>query len=100
MTGAQIPQRDWTEWRRAMHRQPELGFNEHLTAKNIADCLQSIGVETHTVIGGTGVVGVITRGQSRHAIGLRADIDALPIPKDVTSSINIGFDKLRFLAPA
>jgi len=79
MTSAQIPQRDWTEWRRAMHRQPELGFSEHLTAKNIADCLQSMGVETHTGIGGTGVVGIITRGQSSRAIGLRADIDALPI---------------------
>lgn len=62
-----------------MHRKPELGFQEHETANKIADRLKAMGIETHTGIGKTGVLGVIKRGNSGQSLGLRADIDAIPI---------------------
>jgi hippurate hydrolase len=66
-------------FRRDLHAHPELGFAEHRTAANIADALRELGLEVHTGIGGTGVVGVLKAGSSDRAIGLRADMDALPI---------------------
>lgn len=70
------------EWRQHLHRHPELAFEEHTTAAYIADKLSSFGVdEIVTGLGKTGVVGVI-RGRSvasGKVVGLRADIDALPI---------------------
>ena len=62
-----------------MHRRPELGFREVKTAKKIVDRLEEMGIEVHSGVGKTGVVGVITRGNSGRSIGLRADIDAIPI---------------------
>ncbi|MGI9202746.1 MAG: M20 aminoacylase family protein [Woeseiaceae bacterium] len=79
MTAAKPTAQDWANWRRDMHRQPELGFQEFETAKRIADELETLGIETHTGIGRTGVVGVIKRGNSKRSLGLRADIDAIPI---------------------
>ena len=69
-----------TEWRHDIHARPELGFQEFRTSKLIADRLSEFGIdEVVTGVGGTGVVGII-RGQGEgEAIGLRADIDALPI---------------------
>ncbi len=69
-------------WRRDFHRHPELGFAVDATAAKVAGLLQDFGVDdVHTGIGGTGVVGVIRRGDagSTPSIGLRADMDALPI---------------------
>jgi amidohydrolase len=63
--------------RRALHQQPELGFQEFKTAKLIADTLGSIGVEARTGVGGTGVIADI--GHGTPTIALRADMDALPI---------------------
>jgi hippurate hydrolase len=71
--------KNWIAWRRDIHRHPELGFGEERTAEMVAKRLRGFGIETHTGIGGTGVVGVLKRGSSERAIGLRADIDALPI---------------------
>ena len=68
-----------TEWRRDFHRHPEMGFEETRTSRLIAERLNDFGLEVHTGIGGTGVVGVLRSGTSNRAIGLRADIDALPI---------------------
>lgn len=68
-----------TEWRRDFHRHPELGFEEVRTSRLIAERLTGFGLEVHVGIGGTGVVGVLRRGASNRAVGLRADIDALPI---------------------
>jgi len=65
-------------WRREFHRRPEIGFQETRTAARIAELLRSWGIEVHTGIGGTGVVGVV-RGTGGVAIGLRADMDALPM---------------------
>jgi len=67
-------------WRRGFHAAPELAFEVTNTAARVADLLREFGVdEVHTGIGQTGVVGVIRRGRSNRAIGLRADMDALPI---------------------
>ena len=70
---------DWIGWRQDIHKHPELGFGEQRTAGVIAEMLDRFGIETHTGIGRTGVVGVLCRGNSKRSIGLRADIDALPI---------------------
>jgi metal-dependent amidase/aminoacylase/carboxypeptidase family protein len=73
-----------TAWRRDLHAHPELLFDVHRTAASVADKLKAFGCdEVVTGIGRTGVVGVI-RGRKQPAaggrvIGLRADMDALPI---------------------
>jgi amidohydrolase len=64
-------------WRRSIHRHPELGFREHRTAELILEALEAAGVPCEAGIGGTGVVGRLGRGHP--AVGLRADMDALPI---------------------
>ena len=65
--------------RHDIHAHPELGFAEHRTARIIADALREAGLEVHEGIGGTGVVGVLRAGNGPRTIGLRADMDALPI---------------------
>ncbi len=65
--------------RRDIHRHPELAFDEHRTAALVADRLSRWGYEVTTGLGGTGVVGRLVRGSSERRIGLRADMDALPI---------------------
>ena len=72
------------EWRHAIHRQPELGFEETRTAATVASLLDEWGFDTHRGIGGTGVVGVLRRGSSDRMIGLRADMDALLIAEQNT----------------
>lgn len=66
-------------WRRDIHKHPELGFKEERTSTLVADLLDDFGLEVHRNIGTTGVVGVLRSGTSNRAIGLRADMDALPI---------------------
>ena len=68
--------------RRDIHMHPELGFEEHRTSKVVADRLREWGVEVHTGIAGTGVVGVLRSGAGRRTIGLRADLDALPLQEE------------------
>jgi len=72
---------DMTAWRQDIHAHPELGLQEHRTSALVQDLLRSFGVdEVVTGIAQTGVVGVIRgRTDSGRAIGLRADMDALPI---------------------
>ncbi len=65
--------------RRDIHRHPELAFDEHRTSALVAARLREWGYEVSTGVGGTGVVGRLTRGTSGRRIGLRADMDALPI---------------------
>ena len=67
-----------------LHAHPELGFTEHRTAGVVAEKLKAYGAdEIHTGIGGTGVVGLIKgKGDSARRIGLRADMDALPITEE------------------
>ncbi len=70
---------DMQAWRHDFHAHPELGFNEYRTASRVAELLESFGLEVHQGIGGTGVVGILQRGNATRSIGLRADMDALPI---------------------
>ena len=66
-------------WRRDIHAHPEIAFEEHRTAQLVAEKLREFGLEIETGIAGTGVVGTLTKGRGNRAIGLRADLDALPI---------------------
>ncbi len=66
-------------WRRDIHAHPELGFEEVRTADFVAEKLESFGLQVHRGIGRTGVVGVLREGNETRSIGLRADMDALPI---------------------
>jgi hippurate hydrolase len=68
-----------TDWRRDIHAHPELGFHENRTADLVASRLESFGIEVHRGIGRTGLVGVLRSGDGKGRIGLRADMDALPI---------------------
>jgi amidohydrolase len=65
--------------RHDIHRHPELGFNEWRTSALVAERLRAWGIPVHERIGKTGLVGVLSAGTSDRAIGLRADMDALPI---------------------
>lgn len=65
--------------RRDLHAHPELGFAEHRTAALVADAMRALGLDVATGIGGTGVVATLRNGTSTRSIGLRADMDALPI---------------------
>ncbi len=65
--------------RRDIHAHPELGMEEHRTAALVADQLEAWGIEVHRGVGKTGVVGVLRNGPGNRAIGLRADMDALPM---------------------
>ena len=68
-----------SEWRQDLHAHPELGFEEHRTSDFVASKLEEFGVEVHREIGKTGIVGVLRQGNETRSIGLRADMDALPI---------------------
>ncbi|HET6185054.1 MAG TPA: M20 aminoacylase family protein [Acetobacteraceae bacterium] len=68
-----------TEIRRDIHAHPELGLEEHRTSELVAHKLAEWGIEVHRGIGGTGVVGVLRSGNGHGRVGLRADMDALPI---------------------
>ena len=68
--------------RRDIHAHPELGFEEHRTSRIVADLLREWGIEVHTGIAGTGVVGVLRCGTGGRSIGLRADLDALPLQEE------------------
>lgn len=66
-------------WRRDLHEHPELGNNEVRTARIIAAHLRSLGIEVTEAVGKTGVVGVLKGGKPGPCIGLRADMDGLPV---------------------
>ncbi len=92
MTDLTQLQAEMTEWRRDFHRHPEFGFEEHRTAKLVADRLRAFGLEVATGVGGTGVVGTLTRGTSNRSIALRADMDALRIQEATSVPYASGHD--------
>ena len=67
------------EWRRHLHKRPELGFKEHLTGEFICQKLQEWGIEHQTGVAHTGIVATIDSGEPGLVLGIRADLDALPI---------------------
>ncbi|MBB2160553.1 M20 aminoacylase family protein [Gluconacetobacter sacchari] len=70
---------DFIAIRHALHQNPELGFAETETSALVARLLREWGYDVHTGLGATGVVGVLRAGDGARSIGLRADMDALPI---------------------
>ncbi len=68
-----------TAWRRDIHAYPELAYEEHRTADLVAEKLEGFGIEVTRGLGETGVVGTLSRGSGKRSIGLRADMDALPM---------------------
>lgn len=70
---------DLAALRHKLHQSPETGFEVESTAAELADRLHAAGLEVTRGVGGTGVVATLRRGNGRRAIGLRADMDALPI---------------------
>jgi hippurate hydrolase len=70
---------EFIQLRRDIHRHPELAFEEHRTSDLVAAKLESWGYTVHRGLGGTGVVGTLKRGTRPRRLGLRADMDALPI---------------------
>jgi hippurate hydrolase len=70
---------DFTAIRQQIHQHPELGFEEFKTSELIAGKLTQWGYDVRRGLGGTGVVGQLRRGQGGKRLGLRADMDALPI---------------------
>lgn len=72
-------QQQMTEWRRHLHAHPELGYEEVGTSAFVSDKLTEFGVEVTRGLAETGVVGTLRCGDSTRAIGLRADMDALPM---------------------
>lgn len=65
--------------RRDLHAHPELAFEERRTAGIVAAALRLLGLQVHEGLGGTGVVGTLRHGQGTRTLGLRADMDALPM---------------------
>src|SRR5579862_1191031 len=72
-------QKELTAIRRDIHANPELGLTEYRTSDLVAGKLEEWGIEVHRGVGQTGVVGVLRNGNGDVAVGLRADMDALPI---------------------
>ena len=75
------------DWRRQLHKYPELGNREFKTSKLIAEHLTKLGLEVKEGVAKTGVVGILHGAKPGACIGLRADMDALP----VTERVNIPF---------
>ena len=72
-----------TEVRRDLHAHPELGFEEHRTARVVCERLTALGIEHHAGVGRTGIVAVIHgREDNGRCVGLRADMDALPLQEE------------------
>jgi amidohydrolase len=80
---AKVAENDVIKWRRHLHQNPELSNREYKTAAYVADYLKTLGLEVHTGIAHTGVVGVLRSGKKGPTVGLRADMDALPVVERV-----------------
>jgi len=72
---------EMTQWRQDIHAHPELAFQEHRTSDLVAAKLAEWGIEVTRGIAGTGLVGTLRQGTGTRAIGIRADMDALPMPE-------------------
>ena len=74
------------EWRQDLHMNPQIGFEEEYASKKVASLLKDFGLEVFEGIAKTGVVGVLKKGSANKSIGIRADMDALPIHETNTFS--------------
>jgi len=73
---------EMTAWRRDIHAHPETALEEVRTSAIVAEKLRAWGLEVTTGVGGTGVIGTLRNGNSNRTIGLRADMDALPMSEE------------------
>ncbi len=80
-------QSEMDAWFEHLHRNPELGFQEEETARFIAERLKSWGYDVVEQVGKTGLVATMNCGDSGKAIGLRADMDALPVEEDASHAL-------------
>ena len=80
------------EVRRDIHKHPELGFNEHRTARLIAERLNELGLEVEEGVGGTGVIGTLKGTEPGPTVAVRSDMDALKVqePESEHASVNEG----------
>ena len=67
------------DWRHDLHMNPQISFEEEYASNKVANLLKEFGIEVHKPIAKTGIVGVLKKGNSSKSIGIRADMDALPI---------------------
>ena len=67
------------EWRHDLHMHPQISFEEEYASNKVSTLLREFGIDVHNGIARTGVVGVLRKGNSSKSIGIRADMDALPI---------------------
>lgn len=81
-TEIQMLQSQLVDWRRTLHQQPELGFQEYITSEFVADKLQSWGIAHETNIAKTGIVATLSGRQLGPVLAIRADMDALPIQEE------------------
>jgi hippurate hydrolase len=84
LEGIRAHEDEMVQIRRQIHANPELAYEEHATSDLVAERLVRWGYEVHRGLGGTGVVGTLRAGSSKRHIGLRADMDALPIQETGT----------------
>lgn len=77
------------EWRRDIHRHPELGTHEVRTAKLVADELRALGLQPRTGIASTGVTAILKGGKPGPRIAIRADMDALPVTEQTGFAVRI-----------
>ena len=80
------------EWRHDLHMHPQISFEEEYAAAKVSSLLKEFGIEVHSGIARTGVVGILKKGNSSKSIGIRADMDALPIHETNTFSYKSKFD--------
>jgi carboxypeptidase Ss1 len=85
LTEAKAIDSETIETRRTIHQRPELSYHEEATAKLVAGRLESLGIQVKKGVGGTGVIGILTGAKKGRVVGLRADMDALPV--DETSDV-------------
>ncbi|MFI5447908.1 M20 aminoacylase family protein [Polaromonas sp. UC242_47] len=79
LPGIRNIEKDMVALRHHLHAHPELAFEEHATSELVAQRLAEWGYDVHRGLGGTGIVGTLKLGAGTHTLGLRADMDALPI---------------------
>lgn len=82
LPGIRSIEKDMVALRHHLHAYPELAYEEFATSDLVAQRLQALGYSVHRGLGGTGVVGSLRAGKSPRAIGIRADMDALPIKEE------------------
>ena len=85
--------REVMSWRHDIHKHPELGYEEVRTSKLVIEILKDLGIEVRSGIGGTGVIGIMKKGNGGKSIGLRADLDALPLREESALPYKSVYDK-------